>query len=136
MSLRKNASGFTLVELRMVIAIIGILASIAIPNFPKDQARARQREVSIGLAAVYTAERSFRSECNPFTGCPRQAGDAPVTANRIRLRTSLLLHGFFCGGRRGRYRVRSARNRGVQHVRLGRSRQRDEYLRHACRIVR
>jgi prepilin-type N-terminal cleavage/methylation domain-containing protein len=73
----KNESGFTLVELMIVVAIIGILAAIAIPNFQKYQAKARQKEAQLQLSSVYTAELSFRGEQNSFTGCLRQAGFVP-----------------------------------------------------------
>ena len=76
-----NSKGFTLVELMIVVAIIGILASIAIPNFQKYQARARQREANIALAAVYTSLRSFSSEYNTFTSCLKQAGYQPEGAS-------------------------------------------------------
>jgi prepilin-type N-terminal cleavage/methylation domain-containing protein len=74
---RLNQSGFTLVELMIVVAIIGILAAIAIPNFQKYQAKARQKEAQLQLSSVYTAELSFRGEQNSFTGCLRQAGFVP-----------------------------------------------------------
>lgn len=64
-----NSAGFTLVELMIVVAIIGILASIAIPNFQKYQAKARQTEAKIALASVYTAETSFSAENSSFTVC-------------------------------------------------------------------
>ena len=40
----RNRQGFSLTELMIVVAIIGILAVIAIPNFLKYQARAKQSE--------------------------------------------------------------------------------------------
>lgn len=55
---RMTEAGFTLVELMIVVAIIGILAAIAIPNFQKYQAKARQKEAQIALSAIFTAEVS------------------------------------------------------------------------------
>ena len=74
----KSASGFTLVELMVVVAIIGILASIAIPNYQKYQAKARQAEVRIALAAVFTAEKSYAVESGTFSACLTGIGYQPV----------------------------------------------------------
>ena len=76
-AVRMNQHGFTLVELMIVVAIIGILSAIAIPNFQKYQSKARQKEAQIQLSSIYTAEQSFRGEQNSFTGCLRQAGFVP-----------------------------------------------------------
>ena len=50
--------GFTLIELMIVVAIIGILAAIAIPNFIRFQARARQSEVNTNLKSLFTGLRT------------------------------------------------------------------------------
>jgi type IV pilus assembly protein PilA len=49
----KGSQGFTLIELMIVVAIIGILAAIAIPNFMTYQARARQAEVKLALGDIW-----------------------------------------------------------------------------------
>jgi len=62
----KGKSGFTLIELMIVVAIIGILAAIAIPNFLKFQAKAKQSESKTNLAAVHTAEVAYFGEFNEW----------------------------------------------------------------------
>jgi type IV pilus assembly protein PilA len=72
-----NESGFTLVELMIVVAIIGILAAIAIPNYQKYQSKTRQSEARIALSSIYTSLKSFQAEKSSFTGCLTQAGFQP-----------------------------------------------------------
>tara|TARA_B100000315_G_C14590549_1_gene595515 strand:+ start:3028 stop:3459 length:432 start_codon:yes stop_codon:yes gene_type:complete len=60
--MRSNTKGFTLVELMIVVAIIGILAAIAIPNFLKYQTKAKQSEAKVNLKGVYTAQLSYFAE--------------------------------------------------------------------------
>ena len=63
---KMNRKGFTLIELMIVVAIIGILAAIAIPNFLKFQAKAKQSEAKNNLSAIYTAQISIFGETNAF----------------------------------------------------------------------
>lgn len=58
--------GFTLIELMIVVAIIGILAAIAIPNFLKFQLKAKSTEGKTNLAAIRTAEEGYMSEFGQY----------------------------------------------------------------------
>jgi len=60
--LHTRRGGFTLIELMIVVAIIGILAAIAIPNFLRFQLKAKSSEGKTNLAAIRTAEESYFAE--------------------------------------------------------------------------
>jgi type IV pilus assembly protein PilA len=62
----KRREGFTLIELMIVVAIIGILAAIAIPNFLKFQLRSKTGEAKANLAAIRTAEEGYFSEYSVY----------------------------------------------------------------------
>ena len=57
---------FTLVELMIVVAIIGILAAIAIPNFVEMQYRAKRAEVPANVDGIKTAEMGYDAAFNTY----------------------------------------------------------------------
>ena len=55
----RNSRGFTLIELMIVFAIVGILAAIAIPSYIDYMAKAQQSEAKLQLGAIFTLMVSY-----------------------------------------------------------------------------
>jgi type IV pilus assembly protein PilA len=78
--IQNRRGGFTLIELMIVVAIIGILAAIAIPNFLKFQLKAKTSEGKTNLAAIRTAEESVFAEYGAYVSAdtsPAVGGAVP-----------------------------------------------------------
>lgn len=73
----KDQSGFTLVELMIVVAIIGVLSAVAVPNFKKYQAKAKTSEAKVQLAAAYTALQAFYGDFGAYSTCLAYMGFDP-----------------------------------------------------------
>ena len=54
-----SKSGFTLIELMIVVVIIGLLASVAIPNFISMMGRAKEASVKTNMHVMQTAAEDF-----------------------------------------------------------------------------
>ncbi len=90
LSVLKNQSAFTLIELLIVVAIIGILAAIAVPNFLNAQLRAKIARVESDMKALRTALESYFIDCNHypvFQGWETPARYNPVSFHLIPLTT-------------------------------------------------
>jgi type IV pilus assembly protein PilA len=77
--IRKSTKGFTLIELMIVVAIIGILAAIAIPNFLRFQLKSKSSEGKVNIAAIRTAEESYLAEFGVYVAAPASPAAVPTT---------------------------------------------------------
>ena len=59
-------AGFTLIELMIVVAIIGILIAVAIPNFLKAMHRAKYNRCAQALTGLKTAQEMYISDYNVY----------------------------------------------------------------------
>ncbi len=72
--MRKIQRGFTLIELMIVVAIIGILAAVAIPAYQDYTAKAQSAEAYVILDGLKTPLTDAISSLGTLAGCSRPAG--------------------------------------------------------------
>jgi type IV pilus assembly protein PilA len=80
--LTRSRRGFTLVELMIVVAIIGILAAIAVPNFIRFQARSKQAEAKSSMKAIFVGQRTRFADSDAYSPLIGEVGFAPERGNR------------------------------------------------------
>jgi len=76
----KNQRGFTLVELMVTVATIGVLVAIAIPLYSNMQARGRVAKAQADLRGMLGAIVAFSAHCGDVPGTVSWTSAAPLTA--------------------------------------------------------
>ncbi len=70
MNIKRNSGGFTLIELMIVVAIIGILAAIAYPNYSEYVQRSRRADAKAALMAQGQLMERFYTENMKYKSAP------------------------------------------------------------------
>ena len=78
-----DQKGFTLIELMIVVAIIGILAAVAIPNFLRYQAKSKQSEARVLLSGIYTSQIAYFAEQNTYGASEAVIGFSPASTPKM-----------------------------------------------------
>jgi prepilin-type N-terminal cleavage/methylation domain-containing protein len=65
----ERRGGFTLIELMIVVAIVGLLAALAIPQYETMLVRAKRAEIGLNLDGIRGVEIGYHAEWGAFTSC-------------------------------------------------------------------
>ncbi|HVR80738.1 MAG TPA: type IV pilin protein [Luteimonas sp.] len=75
---RHAAKGFTLIELMVVIAIVGIIAAIAIPSYTEQVRKGRRADAVRAIGELQLRQERWRAE-NPAYATQAQIGTLPIS---------------------------------------------------------
>ncbi len=78
--MRNSQSGFTLIELMIVVAIIGILAAVALPAYQDYTTRAKVSEIMAQLAAMKNSQTECMTTANQMSQCTDVGSGIDTTA--------------------------------------------------------
>lgn len=75
----RRQQGFTLVELMIVVAVIGMLATIAVPTFLRMRLKVKVAEAKANLGAIRVTQHAYYAEYNRFVGNQPYVPDRTLT---------------------------------------------------------
>lgn len=113
---KQRESGFSLIELLIVVAVILIIAAIAIPNFLRARISAHESSAVSSLRTINTAEATYNTTYGAGYGNFAQLGSAAIPCTPTAANACLLDPDLSAGTKSGYSFTASSLNGGVNYV--------------------
>lgn len=84
-TMKKHSKGFTLIELMIVVAILGIIAAIALPSYQNSVTKSRRADAQGALTSLANAMERYYTTNNTYVGASLGAGAGDIFPNQAPL---------------------------------------------------